>query len=99
MVMIEHFSKWVEVVAILSKETCETAKVFRQYVLCKYGAPAKVLTDQGTEFRGEFQEMLDEALIDDRRTSRDHPQADGLAERMVQTLKVALRKACLIGKV
>ena len=42
--------------------------------------------------------MLDEVLIDHRRTSRDHPQADGLARRMVQTLKVALRKACLVGK-
>ena len=73
--------------------------VFHQYVLCGYGAPAEVLTDQGTEFRGEFQEMLDEALIDHRRTSRDHPQANGLAERMVQTLIVTLQKACLIGKV
>ena len=99
MVMIEHFSKWVEVVAILTKESCETARVFRQYVLCRYGAPAEVLTEQGTEFRGEHQEMLDEALIDHRRTSRDHPQADGLAERMVQTLKVSLQKACLTGKV
>ena len=76
MVMIEHFSKWVEVVAIPTKESRETARVFGQYVLCRYGAPAEVLTDQGTEFRGEFQEMVDEALVDHRRTSRDHPQAD-----------------------
>ena len=49
-VMIEHFSKWVEVVATPTKESCETATVFRQYVLCMYGAPAEVLTDQGTEY-------------------------------------------------
>ena len=54
MVMIEHFSKWVEVVTIPTKESCETARVIRQYVLCRYGAPAEVLTDQGTEFRDEF---------------------------------------------
>ena len=99
MVMIDLFSKWVELVAIPTKESCETARVFRQYVLCRYGAPAEVMTDWGTEFRGEFQEMLDEAIFDHRRKSRDHPQADGLAERMVQTLKVAQRKACLTGKV
>ena len=29
MVMIEHFSKWVEVVAIASKESCDTAQIFR----------------------------------------------------------------------
>lgn len=47
------------------------------------------------EFRGEFQDLLDQALIDHRRTSRDHPQANGLAERLVQTVKVGLRKICL----
>ena len=54
MVMIEHFSKWVEVVAIPTKESSKTAWVFRQYVLCRYGAPPEVLTEEGTEFRGKF---------------------------------------------
>ena len=45
MVMIEYFSKWVEVVAKPPEESCETARVFRQYVLCMYGAPAEVLTE------------------------------------------------------
>ena len=95
MVMIEHFSKWVELVALPQKTARFTAAAFNSCVLSRYGAPAECLTDQGTEFRGEFQAMLDDALVDHRRTSRDHPQADGLAERMVQTIKVALRKFCL----
>ena len=41
MVLIEHFGKWVEGVAIPSKESGETR-------LCRYGAPAEVLTDQGS---------------------------------------------------
>ena len=49
MVMIEHFSKWVEVVAIPSKKSCETATVFRQYVMCTYGAPPEVLTDEALD--------------------------------------------------
>ena len=68
MVMIEHFSKWVEVAPLPCKESWCTAKTFREHVLCRYGAPAEVLTDQGTEFGGEFQELLDEALIDHRRS-------------------------------
>ena len=47
-----------------TKESCETARVFRRYVLCRYRAPAEVLIDQGTGFRDEFHEMLDEALVD-----------------------------------
>ncbi len=61
-------------------------------MLSHFGAPAKVLIDQGTEFQGEFQVLCDKALIDHRTTSRDHPEADGLTERVVQTVKRALRK-------
>ena len=56
-----------------------------------------VLTDQGTEFQGEFQTLLSKQEITHRITSRDNPQADGLAERMVQTLKQSLRR-CLLDQ-
>jgi transposase InsO family protein len=65
-------------------------------VLTMFGAPAEVLTDQGNEFLGEFDELMTRLMIDHRRTSRGHPQADGLAERMVQTIKKALQKYCLM---
>ncbi len=39
--------------------------------------------------------ILDHVLIDHRRTSRDHPQVDGLVESMVQTFKKGLRNICL----
>jgi hypothetical protein len=93
-VMIEHFSKWIELLPIPEKTSHNTAAALRG-VLCRYGAPAEVLTDQGEEFRGEFAELLTKLLIDHRLTSRDHPQSDGLAERMVQTVKEALRKFLL----
>jgi hypothetical protein len=95
MIMIEHFSKWVELVALLDKSSHSTNQAFLQQVLSRFGACVECLTDQGSEFRGEFQDLLDHALIDHQRTSRDHPQADGLAERMVQTCKKGLRKICL----
>ncbi len=68
------------------------AYAFLNRVLSHFGAPAEVLTDQGTKFQGEFQVLCDKALIDHRTTSRDHLEANGLAERVVQTVKRALRK-------
>ncbi len=47
--------------------------------------------------KGEFQDLLDHALIDHHRTSKDHPQVDGLVVKMVQTCKKGFRKICLIG--
>ena len=56
-----------------------------------------MLTDQGKEFLGSFEELCTKALIDHRTTSRDHPEADGLAERVVQTVKRGLRKYGLLA--
>ena len=94
MVMIEHFSKWLELTPLKASTSAETAKAFLA-VCTHFGAPAEVLTDQGQEFQGEFDTLCKELLIDHRETSRDHPQADGLAERAVQTTKRAVRKYVL----
>jgi hypothetical protein len=95
MIMIEHFSKWVELVVLPDKSSHSTSQAFLQQLLNRFGACVECLTDQGSEFRGEFQDLLDQALIDHRRTSRDHTQADGLAKRMVQMCKKGLQKICL----
>ncbi len=64
MIMIEHFSKWVELVTLLDKSSHSTSQVFLQQVLSRFRACAKYLTNQGSKFRGEFQDLLDHALID-----------------------------------
>ena len=92
LVMIEHFSKWIELVALPEKASAGVALVFLDRVLSHFGAPAEVLTDQGSEFKGEFDGLCEQAMIDHRTTSRDHPEADGLVERMVQTTNKALCK-------
>jgi hypothetical protein len=95
MVCIEHFSKFAVLVPLLAKTAEETAYALATHVLGPYGGCGEIITDQGNEFKGEFQELLTQALIDHRTTSPDHPQADGLAERCVNTMKKALTKLCL----
>ncbi len=95
MIMIEHFSKWVELVVLPNKSSHNTSHAFLQQVLNRFGACAKCLTDQGSEFKGKFQDLLDHVFIDHHRTSRDHPQVDGLTKRMVHTCKKGFRKICL----
>ena len=59
--------------------------------MSRYGAPGEVVTDRGGEFQAEFDVLLTKHEIAHRLASREHPQADGLAERMVQTMKRSLR--------
>jgi PHD-finger/Integrase core domain len=92
MVMIDSFSKQIEVEALPDKTAASTAYAFARNVLCRYGACAEVVSDQGSEFLMEFHQVLKAAFIDHRTTSANHPSANGLAERMVQSIKRALEK-------
>jgi len=94
MILVEHFTKFVDAVAIPDKSAVTTAQVFLERVLCQFGNCAEVVTDGGSEFAGEFSDLLHKNLIDHRTTAPNHPQADGLAERAVQTVKRSLRKIC-----
>jgi hypothetical protein len=51
MIMIKHFSKWVELVALPDKSSHNTNQVFLQQVLSRFGAYVKCLTDQGLKFK------------------------------------------------
>jgi hypothetical protein len=95
MIMIKHFSKWVELVTLSDKSSHNTSQAFIQQVLSRFGACVECLIDQGAKFRGEFQDLFDHVFINHHRTSRDHPQANGLGERMVQTCKNGLQKIYL----
>ncbi len=75
-----------------NKSSGGVAYAFLGRVLNHFGALAKVLTDQGMEFQGEFQVLCDKALIDHRTMFRDHREVDGLIKCVVQTMKRALRK-------
>ncbi|KAJ9522419.1 hypothetical protein QJQ45_008293 [Haematococcus lacustris] len=97
MVCIEHLTNHVELVPIPDRLASTTAYHFNHQVLGRFGASAEVVTDGGREFKGEFADLLLRYLIDHRVTSPHHPQADGLAERAVQTGKEALRKHIVVA--
>jgi hypothetical protein len=63
LVMVEHFSKWIELVPFPDKSSKEVAYAILDRMFSHFGAPAKVLTDQSMEFQGEFQVLCDKALI------------------------------------
>ena len=91
MIVVEHLSGTVILTPIPHKTSSETATAFARQSLAVYGAPATVVTDQGNEWLGDFKALLVAWEIDHRPTSRNHPQANGKAERTVQTVKAALR--------
>ena len=97
MVCIKYFKKWVELIPLPSKSSRDSARGLLEGVLSRYGAPREILTDQGREFGGAFHTLLSKHEITHGVSSREHLQSNGLAERMIQTVKRAFRKCLLDG--
>jgi len=56
-------------VPISDKSAATTARISTEYILCRFGSCAEVVTDVGTEFARELAELLRQYYIDDRTTS------------------------------
>ena len=92
LMMVKHFSKWIEFIALPGNFAMLATIAFLDSMLAHFGALVEVLMDQRREFLALFEKLCTKALINYRTISQDHPEADGLAEQVVQTTKRGLRK-------
>ncbi|CAF1111700.1 unnamed protein product, partial [Brachionus calyciflorus] len=95
LVIVCHFSKYVELFALKSQKTEEVANCLLGYI-CRHGVPEAALSDRGTNFQSELMNQVFEVLdIQRLRTSAYHPQCDGETERFNRTLEQML--ACYVA--
>jgi hypothetical protein len=95
LVIVDHFTKWTESVA-LPNQTAETvAKAFVDEFVCRFGTPLQLHSDQGSNFESEvFAGMCSLLHIDKTRTTSMRPQANGCVERFNRTLESMLTMYC-----
>ena len=82
-VAVESLSKYLVAVPIPNKISAVTTATFEQRILTVFGNCALLVTDNGTEFQGVFDDLCQWLKIDHRHTSAHCPQSDGQAERAV----------------
>ena len=90
--VIDAFSKWVEIFAIPDQtaETC--ASVILNEVIARFGCPYDLLSDQGRNFESQiFRELCEILNIRKTRSSPRHPQCNGQAERFNRTILKMIR--------
>ena len=95
LIIVEAFSKWVDLVPLPDLTTAACAAAFRERVLARFGRPVEVTTDNDVEYRAEFHQLCTDNGIDHRMITGDHLESNGLAERLVHIMKKALRKYAL----
>ena len=50
LVVIEYFTKWVEAVPLKKATGLVVAKFIQEHIICRFGIPHKIVTDNGTHF-------------------------------------------------
>ena len=99
LVVGDYFTKWKEALAIPNQEAKTVAEKLVKEVISRYGAPEKIHSDQGRNFKAQlFQEICVLFNMDKTRTSPYHLESDGMVKQMNRTLQDMFAKysMCLI---
>uniref|UniRef100_A0A8C5GW46 Integrase catalytic domain-containing protein n=1 Tax=Gouania willdenowi TaxID=441366 RepID=A0A8C5GW46_GOUWI len=88
----DYYTMFVDLYPLKDKTAAGVANCIRTFV-CRWGAPRRLLSDQGPEFVAEITtEACRSFNITTPVTRASHPQTNGLDERTNQTLKMRLSK-------
>lgn len=95
LVFMEYLTKWVVTAALPSFDSNSIANVLLYSIILIHGHVERFLTDNGKNFIAEAIMVICNRLgIRKVNTSVEHPQSDGLVERMNRTIKKALSIYC-----
>ncbi|MBW0484039.1 hypothetical protein O181_023754 [Austropuccinia psidii MF-1] len=76
----------------------DTALLFWNNMIATYRVPKIIISDRDPKFTSEFWNNLYDMFCAKLAFSKAyHPQADGLAERMIQTMEDIRRRFCAYG--
>lgn len=93
--VVDDFSKWLEVFIMRQTTALDVIKVLRR-IFCVFGLPTELISDNGPPFTSkELIQFYEANNIKYNTSPYYHPESNGLAERNVQTLKIALKKNLL----
>ena len=93
LVIVDHFTRYVQAFVTNNHTAYTTARVLYNNFFSVFGFPQKLMSDQGTEFTGDVIAAMCKLLgIEKIRTTPYHPQTNGSAERVHQTLQRMIGK-------
>lgn len=93
LVCVDMFSGWPEAWPVKSANAVTTAKKILSEVVCRWGVPETIESDQRTHFTGQvFKEICEALHINQGLHTPYHPQSSGKVERLNGTLKNKISK-------
>ena len=90
---MEYFIRWLEARPTKTANSIDTATFIYEEIICRFGAPRVIQSDQGTHFVNEvIKELTKRFQIKHSLSSPYHPQSNGLVKRFNRTLCEGLAK-------
>nr|KYP61843.1 Pol polyprotein [Cajanus cajan] len=98
LVAIDYFTKWIEACPLAKITTKNVRKFTWKNIICRFGIPHALVTDNGRQFIAqEFEDFLYDLGIKHLSTLMEHPQtndqAEAANEAILRELKKRLRNA------
>ena len=92
-VVTDLFSKWVEAFPVKSTDTETLASLLVHEIICRYGLPSYLHSDQGANLTSNLIAAVCKHLgIEQTKSSTYYPQGNGQVERFNRTLESMLAK-------
>ena len=98
LLITDYHSKFPVIRKMHNTSSTSVSTVMRE-AFSMFGVPAEVVTDNGPQFSGKpFKEMCAKWNIKHTTSSPRYPRSNGLAERMVRTVKSLIKKCRQTGE-
>ncbi|XP_021986466.1 uncharacterized protein LOC110882870 [Helianthus annuus] len=86
-VATDYFTKWVEAKALASTTSTVVRRFIWEQIICRFGLPLRIITDNGTDFAAEdLQRWFKELHIEHTFSLVAHPQGNGQVEAVNKSI-------------
>jgi transposase InsO family protein len=92
LVAIDYFTKWVEATSFSILKAKHVARFIESNIICSYGVPHEIISDNGMHFEDEVQRILQKYGVKHHKSSPYQPQTNGVVESTNKNVKVILKK-------
>ena len=85
MMICDYHTKWPEAFPMIDKKATHVAKIIVEEIMCRFGTPRTILSDQGKQFTGKVMKHIRGFLaIEGKSTTAYHPQTDCWGKNLME---------------
>ncbi|XP_058198454.1 uncharacterized protein LOC131313976 [Rhododendron vialii] len=93
LVVIDYFTKWMEVESYKTLTAVQVAHFIRKNVIYRYSVPQAFVSDNGTHFKGRVLELFNEFKIQIHHSTVYRPQTNGAVEAANKNVETIIKKS------